>query len=72
MAVQTATIVLLETTHGQLTSKLALILNTKIGKDIEDCISQEKTNPSIGAKTNNSIITAFLQMVEITDDYLEI
>ncbi len=72
MAAQTATNVLLETTHAQLTSKLALILNTKITKDIDDCISQEKTNPTIGAKTNNSIVTAFLQMVEITDDYLEI
>jgi hypothetical protein len=49
---------------------LALILNSKVEKDISDCIAQEKTNPAISAKTNTSIVTAFLQMVEITDDYL--
>jgi hypothetical protein len=72
LGTQATTINLLETTHGQLTSKLATILNAKVEKDIADCIAQEKTNPAISGKTNNSIITAFLQMVEITDDYLEI
>jgi hypothetical protein len=67
------TIAFLDNTHGQLTNKLSLILNSKIDKDINDCITQEKSGgapTNIGMKTNNSIITSFLQMVEITDEYL--
>jgi hypothetical protein len=66
------TLALLETTHAQLTAKLALILNSKVDKEIGDCLSMEKASPALYTKTNNAIINAFLQMVEITDDYLEL
>lgn len=71
---QANTIALLDNTQGMLISKLSLILNSKIEKDISDYILQEKTTPnSVNTnKTNSLIITAFLQMVEITDEYLEI
>jgi hypothetical protein len=65
----------LETVFEQLIAKLALILNFKVEKDINDFFNLEKQNANINAivtKTNNSIITSFLQMVEITDEYLDI
>ena len=71
---QMNTIAFLENTHNLLTGKLSTILNSKMQKDINDFMAQEKGVANYAAlsnKTNGSIITAFLQMVEITDQYLE-
>jgi hypothetical protein len=66
---------LLDSTNSQLINKLSLILSSKIDKDVNDFLVQDKATPATIAtvtKTSNSIVTAFLQMVEITDEYLEV
>ncbi len=50
-----------------------IILNAKIEKEIEEFMKADKesSTPQVATKTSNILITFFLQMVEITDEYLE-
>lgn len=63
------TVGLLKGTRGELISKLTIILNSKIDKEITEFLQNDK-NTQVSSKTSNTIITFFLQMVEITDEYL--
>ena len=62
----------MRTIQEQTIGKLSLILNSKTDKDIANFIEADKQNPSVELvkKTNHSLITAYLQMVDITDEYL--
>ena len=56
-------------------SKLTAILNGKTEKEINEFLQQDKLNPQNNQtvlRTSNTIITSFLQMVEITDEYLDV
>lgn len=60
-------------TRNLLLNKLTIILNFKIEKEINEFMEKQKnnSNPQLANKTSNAIITNFLQIVEITDEYLE-
>lgn len=64
------TISLLRETRKDLITKLTFILNGKIDKEIQEFVQADKSNSQGSTKTSNTIITFFLQMVEITDEYL--
>jgi len=63
------TLAFLESTHQQVVAKLSAILGFKAEAQISEYLKGEKDRAQT-SKTSNSLVGLFLQMVEITDEYL--